>query len=182
MTTDSWRLYEDPDGCYSLRIPNDWVVQHSTSLGRAYRHGQFLFEIPRSWMVCGPARDTSNHFVVMISLTVLRDRPALFRLAAAPTAPDALGRYGKEHFLPEAPAPNTTLGGAPAYQDGTQWQLDLPAAHVALDYYRVTPRYRSADYDDTLTPEQQAAFARFALLADAVIASFRPGQQSGWRG
>jgi len=184
MESDAWRLYEDPDGYYSLRIPHDWIIEHSTSLGRSYRHGQFVFEIPRSWMVCGPAPDANNHLRIMVSLTVLRDRPTVFRLAAAPTTPDAYGRYGKEFVLPQAPAPNTTLGGAPAYHDSETggWEMDLPDACVALDYYRITPRYRSADDDETLTPEQQAVWARFTPLAEAVIASFKPGTQSGWRG
>ena len=182
MQTDSWQLYEDPDGYYSLRIPDDWSVQRSTSLERAYRHDQFLFEIPRSSLLCGPAPDANNHFLVRVSLTVLRDRAALAQAAVAPTTPDAHGRHGKAHTLPQAPAPNATLGGAPAYHAGVRWEIDLPEAHVTLDYIRVRRPYRAFGEDDTLTPQQQDAWARFAPLADAVIASFTPGQPSGWQG
>ncbi len=184
MTTDDWRLYEDPDGYFSLRMPDEWTVERSTMLGRTSWHDEFLFEIPRISMVCGPAPDAFGRPFVSVRFTVLHDRPTLFRLAAPHRYPGAPEGLSKQYFLPQAPTPNTMLGDLSAYNDGQTWEVDLPEAHIFIAY-RPARRggYRAFGADDTREEEQQlTAFERFAPLATAVIASFRPGLHSGWHG
>lgn len=184
MTTDGWWLYEDPEDYFSLRMPTAWTVERSTTVGRTSWHDEFLFEIPRISMVCGPAPDAFGRPFVSVSLTVLHDRPTLFGLASPHSYPGAPPGKSKQYFLPQAPAPTTMLGDLPAYNDGRRWEVDLPEAHVLLTYQRARRGgYRAFGADDTIEDTQQeAAFVRFAPLATAVIASFRPGTHSGWHG
>ena len=167
MADDSWRLYEDPDGYYSLRIPEDWTYHRSSSVGRHYKYGELQFVIPRFGTSFGPAPLVFHHLATECVMVV-----------------SVSGSMSNAHhtLFPNVGVPNATLGNIPAYHYGNEWQINLPEAYFTLNYGLVRPKYRATDDPDISPEQEQEAIGRFAVVAEAVIASFRPGVQSGWRG
>ena len=156
-TSPGWQRYADPDGHFTVSIPNGWTVQRETNTTTAGdSHGSVTFHNVM-YTFGGPPRG-QHTITVWIYVEPIENERARQWMCGA--------------FFPERN--NTTLAGLPAVTLGNgTWQVESSGAHFQISY--VYPN----DPGDVLnqptpTPMPPGFYEQGQQVLHTILASFMP--------